>query len=93
LEIPPTIGKFKDLVAIVLENCVKSVPEELGQLESLMFLTLQNNKLLESLPESLADLENLELITLSNSNPSIRIPERLKAIMVDEGDGFYAIER
>jgi hypothetical protein len=93
LTLPRSISKFQDLVAIVLENCVKVIPEELGQLESLMFLTLQNNKNLVSLPESLADLENLELIALTGSNPNLVIPERLSAIMVKEGDGFYHIDR
>jgi hypothetical protein len=93
LTLPRSINKFQDLVAIVLENCVKVIPEELGQLESLMFLTLQNNKNLVSIPESLADLENLELIALTGSNPNLVIPERLSAIMVKEGDGFYHIDR
>jgi hypothetical protein len=93
LEIPSSINKFQNLVALVLENCVKTLPEELGELENLMFLTLQKNKKLVSLPESLADLELLELVALTESNPNIIIPERLKAIMVQEGDGFYHIDR
>lgn len=93
LDIPESIGKFKNLVAIVMENCVRTLPESMGQLDNLMFLTVQNNKNLQSLPESLADIESLELIALKGSNPSISIPERLKSIMVEEGDGFYHIER
>lgn len=93
LDIPASIGKFTNIIALVLENCVKTLPEELGQMEGLTFLTLQNNKNLQSLPESLADLEYLDLIALSGSNPNIVIPERLKAMMVEEGDGFYYISR
>ena len=62
-------------------------------MEGLTFLTLQNNKNLQSLPESLADLEYLDLIALSGSNPNVVIPERLKNMMVEEGDGFYYISR
>ena len=91
LDIPASISKFKNLIALVLENCVRTIPEQIGELDSLMFLTLQNNKNLVGLPESLADLEFLELISLSGSNPSVSIPERLKAKMDDEGDGFYHI--
>lgn len=91
LDIPASISKFKNLIALVLENCVRTIPNQIGELDSLMFLTLQNNKNLVSLPESLADLEFLELISLSGSNPSVSIPERLKAKMDDEGDGFYHI--
>ncbi len=93
LDIPASIGKFTNIIALVLENCVKSLPEELGRMEGLTFLTLQNNKNLQSLPESLADLEYLDLIALSGSNPSVVIPERLKNMMVEEGDGFYYISR
>jgi hypothetical protein len=93
LDIPASIGKFTNIIALVLENCVKTLPEELGQMEGLTFLTLQNNKNLQSLPESLADLEYLDLIALSGSNPNIVIPERLKNMMVEEGDGFYYISR
>lgn len=93
LDIPASIGKFKDVIALVLENCVRTLPEELGQMEGLTFLTLQNNKNLQSLPESLADLEFLDLIALSGSNPNTEIPERLSAMMVEEGEGFYYISR
>ena len=63
-----------------------------GQIDSLMFLTLQNNPNLVSLPESLADLDFLELISLSGSNPNVQIPERLRRKMMEEGDGFYHID-
>jgi hypothetical protein len=93
LDIPPSIGKFKDVIALVLENCVRTLPEELGQMRELGFLTLQNNKNLQSLPESLADLEALDVIALSGSNPNVEIPDRLASMMVEEGDGFYYIPR
>ena len=93
LDIPPSIGKFRDVIALVLENCVRTLPEELGQMEGLTFLTLQNNKNLQSLPESLADLEFLDLIALSGSNPNTEIPDRLSSMMVEEGEGFYYISR
>jgi len=93
LVIPQSISKFDNMIALVLENCVKSLPENMGDLQSLMFLTLQNNKNLEALPESLVNIDSLELIALSGSNPNIRIPERLKAIMIEEADGFFHIER
>lgn len=92
LDIPPSISKFKNLIALVLENCVRTLPEEIGQIDSLMFLTLQNNPNLVSLPESLADLDFLELISLSGSNPNVQIPERLRRKMMEEGDGFYHID-
>ncbi len=93
LDIPPSISKFKEVVALVLENCVRTLPEELGQMDSLTFLTLQNNKNLVSLPESLVNLEYLDLISLSGSNPNVQIPERLRAIMEEETDNFYYIVR
>jgi hypothetical protein len=91
LTLPRSIIKFQDLLAIVLENCVKEIPEELGRLESLMFLTLQNNKNLVSIPESLADLNSLELIALTGSNPNLVIPDRLKEKMEELSEGFYHI--
>lgn len=93
LDIPPSIGKFRDMMALVLENCVRTLPEEVGELENLTFLTLQKNKNLQSLPESLVNLELLDLISLTGSNPNIQIPERLRAIMQEESDGFYYIVR
>jgi hypothetical protein len=92
LDVPASIGRFRNMIALVFENCVKTLPNELGQLEDLMFLTLQQNKNLVSLPESLANLESLELISLTGSNPNVTIPERLKSKMREDGDGFYYIE-
>jgi hypothetical protein len=96
LEIPASIGKFRELQGLVLENCVKTLPTEIGLLENLTFLTLLNNKNLVALPESIYNLDNLEMIALAGSNPNINIPEKLKSIMIDDGDtnsGYYWIQK
>lgn len=91
LDVPDSLGKFKELQALLLQNMVKSVPKSIGNLKNLNFLALPNNKNLESLPESIADLENLAFINLRESNKNINIPPRLKEKMTDEGSGFYYV--
>ena len=89
LDVPKSIGRFKQLDAIMLNNIVRSIPDEIGQLPLLGFLALPNNKKLVSLPESIANLEQLTFINLKGSNPNVKIPPKLKERMNDEVGGFY----
>lgn len=91
LVVPESLGRFKSLQALLLQNIVKKLPDSIGQLSNLNFLALPNNKNLESLPASIANLKELAFITLKDSNPNIDIPDVLKERMVEEGKGFYYV--
>ena len=77
LKLPERIGDYKDLEALNLDGVVSELPESLGNLKKLMFLSLPNNKELKSLPKSIADIPNLAIINLKGSNPNIEIPEEV----------------
>ena len=77
LELPNTIGEFKDLEALNLDGVVSSLPEGLGELKNLMFLSLPNNPNLKSIPKSVVNLPNLAIINLKGSNSDIDIPEEV----------------
>ncbi len=77
LELPNTIGEFKELEALNLDGVVSSLPEGLGELKNLMFLSLPNNPNLKSIPKSVANLPNLAIINLKGSNSDIDIPEEV----------------
>ena len=91
LDLPESIGRFKSLKALALQNMVKTLPKSLGEVKNLGFLSLPDNKNLVSLPEGLADLEFLSFINLARCNPNVQIPEKLKEKMVDQGDHFYYV--
>ena len=91
LEVPETLGRFKNLDDLVLQNICKSLPDSIGNLKELSFLSLPDNKDLVSLPESIIGLDNLSFVNLKGSNPNIKIPEELKEKMMDQGDGFYYV--
>ena len=52
-------------------NCVKSLPNEIGQLTNLSFLALPDNPKLSSLPESVIQLPNLMFVNLKGSKPNL----------------------
>lgn len=101
LDVPSSLGKFKKLEALVLDNMVKTLPGTIADLKNLSFLSLPNNKKLESLPETLVttdkdgepivSLPELAFINLKDSNPNVIIPETLKELMLDQGNGFYYV--
>jgi hypothetical protein len=91
LDIPKSIGRFKNLNALALQNIVKSLPSEIGNLTELSFLSLPDNKNLVELPESIGNLDSLSFINLRGSNPNIKIPENLSEKLVDQGDNFYYV--
>jgi Leucine-rich repeat (LRR) protein len=92
LNVPASIGRFKNLDALLLSNIVRTLPENLGDLKQLKFLNLANNKELVSLPESIKDIPNLALMILKNSNPNVKIPPALNDVLSNEGEGFFYLK-
>jgi hypothetical protein len=71
LDVPPTLGRFKNLEALLLMNCVKSLPETIGELTNLSFLALPDNPNLSRLPDSVLNLNNLMFVNLKGSKPQL----------------------
>ena len=91
LDVPESIGQFKDLSGLVLQNMVKSLPENIGSLQNLNILSLPFNKELKELPKSINNMESLSFINLKGTNPNLIIPEDFKERMLDQGEEFYYI--
>ena len=89
LDVPESIGRFKNLQALKLEKICRTIPSSVCELKELNFLALPNNKDLKSLPECLINLTDLAFINLKDSNPNVEIPPKLKERLTDEGMGFY----
>jgi Leucine-rich repeat (LRR) protein len=90
LDVPSTLGRFKNLEALLLMNCVKTIPNEIGQLSNLSFLALPDNSALKSLPDSLLQLPNLMFVNLKGSKPNLS--EAFNAKFGEEGvagSGFF----
>jgi hypothetical protein len=85
LDVPASISRFKDLQALLLMNCVSSIPENIGDLEKLSFLSLPNNPNLTSLPSSVLNLPSILFVNLTNSNPTL--PEGFNDRFTEEGGG------
>jgi hypothetical protein len=90
LDVPSTIGRFKNLEALLLMKCVKSLPEEVSHLTNLSFLSLPDNPNLKSLPTSVTTLPSLLFVNLKGSSPKLS-PEFLKQYSEEgvQGSGFF----
>ena len=91
LDVPETLGRFKNLEALLLMNCVKSLPESIGNLKNLSFLALPSNPQLKKIPNSVLNIPNLMFINLSGTKPNLT-PE-FKAKFSEEGKegtGFFS---
>jgi hypothetical protein len=85
LELPEKIGDYDNLEVLHLDGVVNKLPNTIGKLKKLQFLSLPNNKNLQELPESIADLPSLMVLNLKNSNPNIKIPKRVQE-KIDNND-------
>jgi hypothetical protein len=92
LDVPPSLGRFKRLKALMLQNIVKSLPDTIGELQNLNYCAFNNNSELTSLPDSLCKLKKLAFINIANTNPQLDLPQCLKERMEDEGNGFWYID-
>ena len=91
IEIPESIGRFKDLNMILLDNCIKSIPDSICTLPKLRFLALINNPKLVEIPECVTELPSLYFLNLKGSN-NVRIPDSVKAKGTDMGGGMWDLQ-
>jgi len=78
LSLPPSIGRLHNLKELCLHNTNKllELPEEIGDLTSLITLNLQHSGI-TSLPPSIGRLQNLEELNLCDTNNLLRLPEEI----------------
>jgi hypothetical protein len=67
LKIPASIGRFKQLQSLMLQNAIDSLPKEIGELKNLTFASLINNNLKE-LPKEILTLPALHMIYLKGTD-------------------------
>jgi hypothetical protein len=91
INIPESIGRFKDLTMILFDNCVEHVPDSICTLPKLRFLALINNQKLTEIPECVSDLPNLFFLNLKGS-PNVRVPESVQAKGTDMGGGMWDLQ-
>jgi Leucine-rich repeat (LRR) protein len=66
-ELPPEIGKLRQLLQLVLDNNqLTDVPAEIGNLDNLQYLHLADNQL-TSVPAEIVNLNNLRILDLSKN--------------------------
>lgn len=76
IKIPESIGRFKNLNYILLENCIESIPDTICNLKGLRFLALMNNPKLKSIPECIQDLPDLLFLNLKGSD-NVKVPQSI----------------
>jgi hypothetical protein len=91
LDVPPSIGRFKNLETLLLQNIVNSLPNELGNLNKLGYMSLPSNPKLKSLPDTISNIEDLAFINLKNS-PNVRLSPKIEERVQSEDDGLYFLQ-
>ena len=91
INIPESIGRFKDLNMVLFDNCVEHIPDSICTLPKLRFLALINNQKLTEIPECIADLPNLYFLNLKGS-PNVKVPESILAKGTDMGNGMWDLQ-
>jgi len=70
------ILSFKNLKVLHIENSLSELPENLGDLTNLEFISVPNNPSLKSLPLSVLTLPNLEVINI-RGNSNMVVPQEV----------------
>ena len=86
--LPASIGRFQNLRALMLENVVDEIPDNICQLKDLELLGLPNNKGLKTLPECIKDLPSLMFVNLDGCD-SLKVSDSLSEILEKSPDGAY----
>lgn len=89
VKLPNDIGKLHNLTSLYLEKCVDSIPDSVGNLEKLVYLSLPNNPKLTNLPDSVYNLPSLKVLRIEGTN--IQIPEKYREMFKETraGSNFW----
>ena len=80
--IPESISRFKDLTTLVIVNFVDSLPNNIGDLSNLGFLSINDCPNLKGFPESISKLRCLEFFSLEGSNTKgLKLPKSAEPYM------------
>ena len=90
LNIPSTIGNFKDLTALHLVGCVASLPDSVCGLQKLQFLSLPDNPNIQMLPSCIAEMPSLSVLNMKGSNKN-SIPDSIKQ-RIENDDNLHLFE-
>jgi len=74
--LPDDISRFKNLEMLHIEGMLSEIPDDLGQLTNLQFISIPNNPNLIHIPEVIADLPNLQVLNVKNNNKMV-IPHKI----------------
>jgi hypothetical protein len=91
INIPESIGRFKDLNMVLFDNCIENIPSSICTLPKLRFLALINNQKLTEIPECIADLPNLYFLNLKGS-PNVKVPQSILDKGTDMGGGMWDLQ-
>jgi hypothetical protein len=91
INIPDSIGRFKDLNVVLFDNCIERIPDSICNLSKLRFLSLVNNQKLTEIPECVADLPNLYFLNLKGS-PNVKVPQSILTKGTDIGGGMWDLQ-
>lgn len=88
INVPESIGNFKELKMILFDNCIDSIPDSICGLEKLRFIALMNNKNLTTVPECIKDLPNLFFLNLKGST-NVKVPAGILEKSNDVGNLMF----
>ena len=77
IELPKSIGEFKNLDALHLEGILNKLPKEVTNLDNLVYLSIPNNPNLTEIPKEIANMKNLQILNLKGST-NVKIPDEIK---------------
>lgn len=91
INIPESIGRFKELNLVLFDNCIESIPDSICTLPKLRFLALINNEKLTSIPDCISDLPNIYFLNLKGS-PNVIVPKKIQETGTDMGGGMWDLQ-
>jgi Leucine-rich repeat (LRR) protein len=85
IKLPNDISNLSNLQSLFLEKCVDSIPDSVGNLKNLIYLSLPNNPKLSNLPDSVYNLPSLKVLRVEGTN--IQIPEKYSEMFKETRTG------
>ncbi|XP_068309863.1 receptor-like protein 3 [Pyrus communis] len=78
--LPRRLSNFHPMIDLSINNITGNIPPEIGQLQLLQVLRLDENNFSGNIPDQMSNLKNLEYLDLSTNHLSGKIPSSLASL-------------
>jgi len=91
ITLPDEFSELENINALFFKNCLSEIPEVIGEMESITFLSFVDCPNIDFVPPFIAKLSNLRALVLKGCSPNLVISPEVKQMIEDGNSAMFIL--